>query len=75
MEAGNKYFHEVVHLLAATRFKRRFQSRFCQQESLFPAASSSRHFRYAHSASACFTSDFLHRYMHASSINGAKDIL
>ncbi len=32
MEAGNKYFHEVVHLLAATRFKRRFQSRFCQQE-------------------------------------------
>ena len=32
MEAGNKYFHEVVHLLTAARFKRRFQSRFCQQE-------------------------------------------
>ena len=32
MKAGNKYLHEVVHLLAAARFKRRFQSRFCQQK-------------------------------------------
>ena len=44
MEAGNKDFHEVVHLLAAARFKRRFQSRFCQQEFIISRREFFQHF-------------------------------
>ncbi len=39
MEAVNKYFHEVVHLLAATRLSVASSRVFASKNSLFPAAS------------------------------------
>ncbi len=35
MEVGNKYFHEVVHLLGCGALQRRFQSRFASKNSFF----------------------------------------